>query len=152
MAITGPVILVTSSSVSVRRDRMTAEDSMRYLCLIYMNEQELDAMPAAEMSALNAAHWDFNDNLRASGQFIQAEALEPARATACVRVRQGKTRVTDGPFTESKEMIAGSYVIEARDMSEATEIASRIPSAPLATIEVRPARQLIVQGRESRWG
>jgi hypothetical protein len=141
MAITGPVILVTSSSVSVRRDRMTAEDSMRYLCLIYMNEQ-----------ALNAAHWDFNDNLRASGQFIQAEALEPARATACVRVRQGKTRVTDGPFTESKEMIAGFYVIEARDMSEATEIASRIPSAPLATIEVRPARQLIVQGRESRWG
>ena len=125
---------------------------MKYLSLIYLDEQVLDAMPAGEMSALNAEHLDFNDGLRASGHFIQAEALEPARTTACVRVRGGKASVTDGPFAEAKELVAGFYLIEARDLSEATEIAARIPSARLGTIEVRPARQLVVEGREPRWG
>ena len=125
---------------------------MRYLCLIYLDEKALDAMPPADMSALNAEHLDFNDGLRASGHFIQAEALEPARTTACVRVRAGKTSVTDGPFTETKEMVAGFYLIEAEDVNEAAAIASRIPSARLGTVEVRPARQLFVEGREPRWG
>jgi hypothetical protein len=125
---------------------------MKYLCLIYLDEQVLDAMPAGEMSALNAEHLDFNDGLRASGHFIQAEALEPARTTARVRVRGGKASVTDGPFAEAKELVAGFYLIEARDVSEATEIAARIPSARLGTIEVRPARQLVVEGKEPRWG
>jgi hypothetical protein len=125
---------------------------MRYLCLIYMDEKALDAMPTGDMSALNAEHLDFNDGLRSSGHFIQAEALEPARTTACVRVRAGKTSVTDGPFTETKEMVAGFYLIEAEDVNEAAAIASRIPSARLGTIEVRPARQLFVEGREPRWG
>jgi hypothetical protein len=125
---------------------------MKYLCLIYLDEKQLDAMPAGEMSALNAKHWDFNDDLRETGHFIVAEALEPAKATACVRLRDGKVSVTDGPFTEAKELVAGFYLIEARDMREATEIASRIPSAHLGTVEVRPARQLTVQGREPRWG
>ena len=109
-------------------------------------------MPAAEMSALNAAHLDFNDGLRQTGHFIVAEALEPAAATATIRVREGKTNVTDGPFAESKEMVAGFYLIEARDLEEAVAVAARIPSAPLGTIEVRPARQLVVEGRPLRWG
>jgi hypothetical protein len=125
---------------------------MRYLCLIHLNEEELAAIPPREMSALNAQHLDLNDSLRASGHFIVAEALEPARTTACIRVRKGKTTVTDGPFIESKEMIAGFYLIEARDMTEAIEIASKLPSAPLGTVEVRPARQLVVEGRPLRWG
>ena len=115
---------------------------MKYLCLIYLNEQEMDAMPAGAMKALNVKHLDFNDGLRTKGTFVEAEALQPASETACVRVRQGKTSVTDGPFTEAKEMVAGFYLIEARDMTEAIEVASRIPSAPLGTIEVRPTRQL----------
>lgn len=117
---------------------------MKYLCLIYLNEDEMDAMPAADMNALNRAHLAFNDNLRKSGHFIEAEALEPGRATARVRVRKGKASVLDGPFTESKELVAGFYLIEAQDVDEAIRIASKIPSAPLATIEVRPTRQLIV--------
>lgn len=125
---------------------------MRYVCLIYYDEQELNAIPPKDMSVLNAAHWDFNDGLRATGNFLSAEALEPPRASACVRVRNGKVSITDGPFTEAKEMIAGFYLIEAADMKEALEIAARIPSAPRATIEVRPARQLVVEGRPSRWG
>ena len=120
---------------------------MKYLCLIYLNEDEMDAMPKHEMDALNARHLDFNDELRRSGHFIDAEALSPGRATAKVRVRKGSVGVTDGPYTESKELIAGFYLIEAADMEEAISIASRFPSAPLATIEVRPTRQLIVPGR-----
>jgi|SRR5579864_1393606 len=125
---------------------------MKYLCLIHLDESELDAMPAGDVSVLNAAHLDFNDGLRASGHFVVAEALEPARTAACVRVRGGKAAVTDGPFTESKEMVAGFYLLEARDLNEAIDLASKIPSARLGTIEVRPARQLIVDGRPLRWG
>jgi hypothetical protein len=120
---------------------------MKYLCLIYLNEDELDAMPAREMDSLNERHLDFNDDLRKSGHFIEAEALAPGRATAKVRVRKGNVGVTDGPYAESKELVAGFYLIDAADMEEAIAIASRIPSAPLGTIEVRPTRQLIVPGR-----
>jgi hypothetical protein len=117
---------------------------MKYLCLIYLDEKEMDAIPDPDMRALNARHWALNDDLRASGHFIEAEALEPARSTACVRVRQGKTSVRDGPFTEAKEMVAGFYLIEASDLDEAVQIAARIPSAALGTVEVRPTRQLVV--------
>jgi hypothetical protein len=125
---------------------------MKYLCLIYLDEQQLAALPAAEVSALNARHWDVNDRMRTTGNFIVAEALEPAHETACVRVRQGKVAVTDGPFIESKEMVAGFYLLEADTLEAAAALAAQIPSAALGTIEVRPARQLIVDGRESRWG
>ena len=119
---------------------------MKYLCLIYHDEKQLAAMPKAEMSALNARHLEFNDGLVDSGHFIEAEALHPAADTACVRVRNGRTSVTDGPFAETKEMVAGFYFIEARDLNEAIQVAARIPSAPLGTIEVRPCRDLEVDG------
>ena len=120
---------------------------MKYLCLIYLDEKELDAMPAAELSALNAAHLDYNDGLRASGHFIEAEALEPVATTACIRFRNGKPTVTDGPFTETKEQLAGFYFVEARDLNEAIQIAAKFPSAPLGRVEVRTARTLLVDGR-----
>jgi hypothetical protein len=125
---------------------------MRYLCLIHLDQQKLEALPPAELSALNAAHLDLNDNLRRTGHFLIAEALDPPDTAACVRVRDGKASVTDGPFAETKEMIAGFYMIDARDMGEAAEIAARIPAASLGTVEVRPARQLVVDGRTPRWG
>jgi hypothetical protein len=119
---------------------------MRYLCLIYLDEQQLVAMPEAQVSLLNARHLELNEALLTSGHFIEAEALEPAGATTCVRVRQGKTNVTDGPFAETKEQLAGIYLVEARDLNEAIQIATRIPSAPLGTVELRPCRDLIVDG------
>ena len=125
---------------------------MRYLCLIYLNESELAAMPSGEASDLNARHLDFNDGLRATGNFIAAEALAPAQETKKLSTRAGKVHVTDGPFTEAKEVVAGFYLIEADTLQQATEIASRIPSASFGTIEVRPCRQLIVEGRALRWG
>jgi hypothetical protein len=120
---------------------------MKYLCLIYWDETRLETMPAAELNVLNAKHLDYNDALRASGRLVEAEALEPPRRAACIRLRNGKVSVTDGPFAETKEMVAGFYLIDARDMREAIEIAATIPSAAHATIEVRPTRQLVVEGR-----
>lgn len=125
---------------------------MKYLCLIHLNESELAAMPAQEVSDLNARHLNFNDGLRETGHFIVAEALAPAQETTRVTTRGGTLHITDGPFTEAKEVIAGFYLIEANDVKEATEIASRIPSASFGIVEVRPCRQLIVEGRALRWG
>jgi hypothetical protein len=125
---------------------------MRYLALIYLNESELAAIPPQEASDLNARHLDLNDRLRASGNFLVAEALAPAQETKRVSKHNGKTHVVDGPFTEAKEVVAGFYLIEADTLEQATEIVSNIPSASLGTIEVRPCRQLIVEGRPLRWG
>lgn len=127
---------------------------MRYLCLIHLDEEKLDALPHAERDALNAAHLDYNDELRQRGRFLLAEALDPPRTASCVKVRGGKPVITDGPFAETKEIIAGFYVIDAADMQEATEIAAALPVAVsgLGTVEVRPACQLAVDGREPRWG
>jgi hypothetical protein len=119
---------------------------MRYLCLIYLDENVMAAMPESQMSALNARHLEFNDGLLTAGQFTEAEALEPGTATTCLRVRHGKSTVTDGPYAETKEQVAGFYLIEARDLDEALQVAARIPSAPLGTIELRPCRDLIVDG------
>ena len=119
---------------------------MRYLCLIYLDEQKLAAMPEPEMGALNARHLAFNEGLLDSGHFVEAEALQPASATTCVRVRNGRVALTDGPYAETKEMVAGFYLIDARDLNEAVQVASRIPAAPLGTVEVHPCRDLEVDG------
>jgi hypothetical protein len=125
---------------------------MKYLVLIHLNEAELAAMPPQQGSDLNKAHWDLNEELKQSGHYLTAEALAPSATTKTLRVRQGKLSVMDGPFTEAKEMVAGFYFIEAKDMDEAVQVASRIPSAAIGTIEVRPARQLEVIGLKPRWG
>ena len=119
---------------------------MRYLCLIYHDENVLGALPPQEMSALNDRHLQYNDELLDRGHFIEAEALQPAAAATCVRVRNGRTTLTDGPYAETKEMVAGFYLIEARDLNEAVQVAARLPSAPLGVIEIRPCRDLEVDG------
>lgn len=120
---------------------------MRYLCLIYWDEQKLATLPPAELNALNAAHLDFNDELRRSGHWVEAEALTPSRDSVCLRVKGGRPLITDGPFAEAKEMVAGFYLLEVRDRDEALQIAARIPSASHATVEVRPVHTLVVEGR-----
>jgi hypothetical protein len=83
------------------------------------------------------------DALRRAGHYVAAESLQPVSKAATVRVRNGKTTVTDGPFAEAKEVIAGFCLIEAHDLEEAIELAARIPPARVGAIEVRPVRQLI---------
>jgi len=117
---------------------------MRYLCLIYLNEEEFSRLPESEVLALNHGHLALNDELRASGHLVEAYALQPAAASVTVRPRPERTTVTDGPFTEAKELVAGFYLIECDDMAEAVGIASRFPGARHGAVEVRPVRELEV--------
>lgn len=119
---------------------------MRYLCLIYHDEKTLAALPEREMHDLHARRLAYNEELLAGGRFVEAEALEPAAAATCVRLRNGRVNVTDGPYAETKEMVGGFYLIEARDLNEAIQIAAHLPSAHLGVVEVRPCRDLIVDG------
>src|SRR5262249_53269294 len=112
-------LLQHGSRVPQRGTGQEQDVPMKYLALIYLNEDELAATPARDLSDLNARHLDFNDSLRASGHFIVAEALAPSQETAHISKRDGKVHVTDGPFTEAKEVVAGFYLIEANDMAGA---------------------------------
>ena len=117
---------------------------MRYLCLIFLDEATMDALPPDEMRALNVGHLRLNDELRASGHLVEAEALEPAATAVTVRPRRERTVITDGPFTETKELVAGFYLLEAADLDEAIAIASRFPGARHGAVEIRRVRPLPV--------
>lgn len=113
---------------------------MKYLCLVYGEE--------AKMREVDDLHClAFDRSIRESGHCISSEALEPVATATTVRVRNGKATVTDGPFAETKECLAGFYMIEARDLNEAIAIASRIPPAQVGSIEVRPIRPIREQPR-----
>jgi hypothetical protein len=111
---------------------------MKYLCLIYDEEQQMAAMAKTEADAFNAEYFAFTDGIRQSGQYLGGNALQPVHTATTVRVRNGKMSTTDGPFAETKEQLGGYYLIEARDLNDAVQIASRIPSARSGSIEVRP--------------
>ena len=115
---------------------------MKYLCLVYLDEAHWDACPDRDC-------FDFASELAGSGRLLAAEPLHPAHAATTVRVRNGKTAFYDGPFSETKELLAGFYLVEARDLNEVLSIAERIPSAKYGSIEVRPVRELDVAGYQS---
>ncbi len=116
---------------------------MKYLCLVYGEEKKFDAMPDEECVA-------FDEELRSRGQCVASEALQPVETATMVRVRNGKVSVTDGPFAETKEQLAGFYLIEARDLNDAIQMASKIPPARVGSVEVRPIRELAGRSREGR--
>ena len=115
---------------------------MKYLCLVYYDEKVLDAMPKEEFEPFSAAHVALDEELRRNGQSLVAEALQPVRTAVTVRVRNGKLSTTDGPFAETKEQLGGIYLIEARDLNDAIQIAACIPAAREGSIEVRPVWDL----------
>jgi hypothetical protein len=108
---------------------------MKYLCLVYLEEQKLHAVPDSECAAAGTG-------LRDRGLLLAAEALQPVETATTVRMRNGKMSITDGPFAETKEQLAGFYLIDARDLNDAIQIASKIPPAREGSIEVRPVREL----------
>jgi len=108
---------------------------MKYLCLVYLDENRLDELPDEDCV-------EFDTAIRKSGHCIASEALQSVQTATTVRVRSGKVAVTDGPFAETKEQLAGFYMIEARDLNEAIQLASRIPPARVGSIEVRPIRPI----------
>ena len=111
---------------------------MKYLCLIYDDEKLLDSMLPKESEAFMGEYYAFTDDIRKSGKYLAGEALQPVQTATTVRVRNGKLSATDGPFAETKEQLGGFYLIDARDLNDAIQVASRIPSARLGSIEVRP--------------
>ena len=115
---------------------------MRYLCLVYADETKLNAMPQAEVDALIDEVLANNEELRASGHLVMAEALEQVDAAITVRVRDGRLSATDGPFAETNEQLGGFLLVEARDLNEAVRIAGRIPGARVGSVEVRPVIDL----------
>ncbi len=111
---------------------------MQYLLLIYDPEKAWTTMPEAERNQMHGEYMTFTEDIKASGHHKAGEALQPTHTATTVRVRDGKTSTTDGPFAETREQLGGFYLIEAKDLDEATRIAARIPSARIGSIEVRP--------------
>jgi hypothetical protein len=115
---------------------------MKYACLIYGDGNLVDPLPPEEMEKLEAEGLAFDQELRRSGHFITAQALEHANAATTIRRRNGEFSMTDGPFAETKEQLGGFFLIEARDLNEAIRIASAHPCTHWDAIEIRPVREL----------
>ena len=109
--------------------------TMKYACLVYLEPDKLHAVKDSECAACG-------DGLRRRGLLVAAEALQPVDTAATVRVRNGKVAITDGPFAETKEQLAGFYLIEERDLNDAIQVAAKIPPAREGSVEVRPIREL----------
>ena len=110
---------------------------MKYLCLVYLEEAKLHAVRDSECLAAS-------ERLRAEGRVVAAEALHPVHTATTLRLRDGTLTMTDGPFAETKEQLAGFYLVDARDLNEAIQIAAKIPPAREGSVEVRPVRELVV--------
>ena len=111
---------------------------MNYLLLIYSNEAEFAALGAATLATITEEYSEFTKSIVQAGKFKAADRLRPVSTASTVRVRNGKTAITDGPFAETREQLGGFYLVDAKDLDEAIAIAARIPSARHGSIEVRP--------------
>jgi hypothetical protein len=118
--------------------------AMQYLLLIYDSEKEWAKMSQADYGKMFEEYVEFTTDIKNKGNHLAGHQLQPISTATTVRVRDGKRLTTDGPFAETKEQLGGFYLIEAKDLDEAIEIASRIPSARVGSIEVRP---LVVHGQ-----
>ena len=114
---------------------------MKYLCLIYDDEKKWETMSKDEADAYMGEYFAFTDGIKASGHYIGGNALQPVQTATTVRSRNGKLSTTDGPFAETKEQLGGYYLIEARDLNDALQVAQKIPSVRTGSIEVRPIQE-----------
>src|SRR5258706_4113175 len=114
------------------------EETMKYLCLIYDNEKEWQTFSKDVQDKYMGEYIAFGDSIKKSGQYVGANQLKPTSTATTVRSRNGKVSTTDGPYAETKEQLGGYYLIEAKDLNDAIQVASRIPSAQSRSIEVRP--------------
>lgn len=115
---------------------------MKYLALVYYNEQQMQAMSQAEWDSLNRECINCVGKLTEQGHFLDGAPLEPTTTATTLRVRDGKVSVTDGPFAETKEQLAGFYMLDAKDLNEALRLAEGIPPARYGSVEIRPVREL----------
>src|SRR5262245_28297021 len=110
---------------------------MKYLCLAYEEEEKLNSLSKAEWDSLRNETLAYVEKLQKSGCLISAEPLQSVRTATTVRVRNGRVSMTDGPFAETKETLGGFFLIDARDLNDALQVAAKWPSARLGSIEVR---------------
>ena len=111
---------------------------MKYLLLIYENEKTWAATPEAEKGKIFQEYMDYTKGLRKSGNYVAGEALQSISTATTVRVKNGETVTTDGPFAETREQLGGFYMVEAKDLDEAIKLAAGIPASRTGSIEVRP--------------
>jgi hypothetical protein len=123
--------------IQERDDSRDQETAVKYLCLVYLSPEHWSSAP-------DEACFACSQEMAASGHFITGTPLHPVHTATTVRVRNGRATVTDGPFAETKEALAGFYLIEARDLNEAIQLASKIPPAKYGSVEIRPTRELQV--------
>jgi hypothetical protein len=115
---------------------------MRFLCCVYLEANALKGLSADELAKLNRDSVAYDRELAKKGYYLASSALQPAQTARTVRRKSGKAVVTDGPYAESKEVLGGFILVEARDMEEAVRIAENIPVGKFASIEVRPEMKI----------
>jgi hypothetical protein len=115
---------------------------MQYLCLIYTDESADARMTQEQGQALMGEYFAFTEGIKKSGHYVGGNPLQATKTASTVRVRQGKMSTTDGPFAETKEQLGGYYLIEAKDLNDAIQVASKIPAARSGSVEVRPIMKM----------
>jgi len=111
---------------------------MKYLCLVYQEEKQEVNVPADQIEQAKRDYWAFTEDIKKTGHYVGSNGLKHTDVATTVRVRNGKLSTTDGPFAETKEQLGGYFLIEAKDLNDAIQVAARIPSAKWGSIEVRP--------------
>ena len=111
---------------------------MKYMSLVYQDEKQEVHVPPAQIEQAKRDYWVSTEDIKKSGHYIGSNGLKHTDAATTVRVRNGKVSTTDGPFAETKEQLGGYFLIEAKDLNDAIQVAARIPSAKWGSVEVRP--------------
>ncbi len=111
---------------------------MKFMLIVHHNEEAFQKIAKDKQQQMLAESIELTHQLHAAGQYLSASPLQPAATAVMVRMREGKPLVTDGPFIETREQIAGYFLINARNLNEAVSIAGRVPGARIGTVEVRP--------------
>ena len=111
---------------------------MKFMLIVHHDEEAFNKIEKEKRQQLLAESIELTHQLHATGQYVHASPLHPAATAVIVRVREGKSLVTDGPFIETREQLAGYFLIDAKDLNEAVRIATRVPGARIGTVEVRP--------------
>ena len=139
-----PAYMVATALAAARRDRRrrAKETALHYLCLIYSDESQWPALPKPEYDQVLGEYLAYLEDVRKSGHYLGCNRLQPTSSATTVRVRNGRMAATDGPFAETKEQLGGYFLLEARDLNEAIQLAARIPGARYGCIEVRPVMEV----------
>ena len=122
---------------------------MKFVCLGYIEENKLENVSSPDMTAFIDNCFDYDDQLRAQGHFAGGEGLQPASTAKTLRFSNGKVVVTDGPYAETREVLGGILILEARDLNHAVELMSKHPGVQAGPFEIRPAIDLSEMMRES---